>query len=178
MTFIDVTLYSSIAIMYNLFVHNLASMSYRDLQYDDKYENTLIMIVIFGISGIIISKCVIDKNKEYKNSLVSKGLYYGGIMLILTALFVNWENMTEELKLLLIAGVFVYLLWYSRKRDNYNVIKKEEEGKINEEIINEIVKNDDDDYTKKIEKGRQKIMNIQNQHNLNKQDMNPENQSS
>ena len=140
MGFIDIILYVSIAIMYNLFVHNLASISYKDLQYEEKHQNTVVMLVLFGGIGILISKIMDDKNKKYKNSFVSKGLYYGGILLILTSLFANWESIAEEMKLFVVAGVFGCLIWYGYRRETSIEKQKEEEGKINEEILSELVK--------------------------------------
>ena len=98
MGFIDIILYIGIAILYNLVVHNFASMTFKDLQYEEKHENTLIMLVIFGILGIAISK------------------------------------------LFLVVGIFGYLIWYSFKRDVNLIKKKQQEGIINEEIIDNILK--------------------------------------
>jgi hypothetical protein len=139
MGFIDVTLYISIAIMYNLFVHNLASLSYKDLQYEEKHQNTIIMLVLFGGIGILISKIMTEKCKQYNNTFVSKGLYYGGILLLLTALFANWENITEELKLLMVTGIFIFLVWYGYQRETTIEKKKELDGKLNEEIISQVI---------------------------------------
>lgn len=142
MGFVDTILYISIAIMYNLFVHNLASLSYKDLQYEEKHQNTIVMIILFGGIGILISKIMNDKYKKYKNSFVSKGLYYGGIILLFTALFANWETIAEEMKLLFFAGALALLVWYGYKRENgIDKVKKkkEEDAKINEEVISEIV---------------------------------------
>lgn len=142
MGFVDIILYVSIAIMYNLFVHNLASLSYKDLQYEEKHQNTIVMIILFGGIGILVSKIMNDKHKKYKNSFVSKGLYYGGILLIATALFANWETIVEEMRLLFFAGVLGLLIWYGYQRENrIDKVKKikEDDAKINEEVISEIV---------------------------------------
>lgn len=139
MGFVDIILYVSIALMYNLFVHNLASVSYKDLQYEEKHQNTIVMLVLFGGIGILISKIMDDKNKKYKNSFVSKGLYYGGILLILTSLFANWESIAEELKLFVVAGVLGCLMWYGYHRESTINKIKEEDGKINAEIVSELV---------------------------------------
>lgn len=144
MGFVDTILYISIGIIYNLFVHNLASLSYKDLQYEEKHQNTIVMIILFGGIGILVSKIMNDKYKKYKNSFVSKGLYYGGIILIFTALFANWETIAEEMKLLFFAGALALLVWYGYKRENtIDKVKKkkDEDAKINEEVISEIVNN-------------------------------------
>ena len=140
--FVDIIIYVSIAIIYNFFVHNLASISYKDLQYEEKHQNTIVMLVLFGGIGILISKIMDDKNKKYKNSVVSKGLYYGGILLILTSLFANWDSIAQELKLFGVAGVLGCLVWYGYNRETTENKKKEEDRKINEEILSELVNDD------------------------------------
>lgn len=139
MGFIDTALIISIAISYNLLIHMIASLSYRDLQFEEKNMNTIVLLILFGGIGILISKVLVDKNKELSDSYVSKGLYYGGILLILTAIFANWENIAEEVKLLAIAGIFGGLIWYGYNRDKNIIKKKQEEAKINEEILDELV---------------------------------------
>ena len=106
---------------------------------EEKVANTSVMLILFGGMGILISKIIHERNKKLKESFVSKGLYYGGILLIITAIFANWENISEEIKLLAIAGIFGGLIWYGYKRDKSLIQKKEEEAKINEEVLNELV---------------------------------------
>jgi len=134
MKIIDYIIIIGIAIIYNIFVHNIASLSYRELQYEDKHQNTIIMITLFGALGIIVSKFIIDKNKKYHNDYASKGLFLGGTILLITALYANWDYMTEELKLLFIGFVFMYLIWWGYKREKDKV-----DGKINEKIIDDIL---------------------------------------
>lgn len=139
MGLVDITLYVSIAIMYNLFVHSLASVSYKDMQYEEKHQNTVIMLILFGGIGILISKIMDDRNKKFKNSFVSKGLYYGGLLLIVTAIFANWQSIAEEMKLFLMAAILGCLIWYGYRRENNIKKQKEEESKWNEDAINDLV---------------------------------------
>lgn len=101
--------------MYNLFVHNLAQILYQDLQYDDKQNNTILLLMIFGVAGIIIAE-MLKRNKKYKNKYVSTGLKYGGIALILTVLVASWNDMGNELKLLGFGILFGLLIWYCYKK--------------------------------------------------------------
>lgn len=115
----DILIYTSIAITYNLFVHNLASITYQDSQYEEKHDSTIIMLIIFGAIAIIVSR-VINKNKEYNNKYAKNGLYYGGILLITTALLTNWSDIGGELRLLGAGLVLGLLIWYSYKIDTKN----------------------------------------------------------
>lgn len=141
MGFLDITLYVGIAIMYNLFVHNLASITYKDLQYEDKQKNTIIMLILFGGFGILIAKMITEKFTQYNNLYVSNGLFYGGVLLILTALFANWDTIAQEMRFIMITGIFAGLVWYGYRREENIVKKKEEDGKVNEDIIDKLVAN-------------------------------------
>lgn len=113
----DIFVFASIAIVYNIFVHNLASITYEDLQYKDKQDNTIIMILIMGIFSIVISK-ILSQNKKYNNKYVRNGLYYGGLLLILTVLFTNWADIGPELRLVGIGAILGGLILYGYKIDN------------------------------------------------------------
>ena len=118
MVITDIIIYVSIAIVYNLFVHNFASSSYKNCQYDEKHQNTIIMIVLFGAIGIIVAKMMEKNNKnKKKQSNIAKGLYYGGILLLLTALIANWDSVVEETRMFIAAGVLGCLIWYGYQKE-------------------------------------------------------------
>lgn len=139
MGFIDIILYSGIAIMYNVFVHNLASMTYKDLQFEEKNINTIIMIILFGGFGILIAKLLHEKYQKYDNPYVTNGLFYGGVLLIVTSLFANWDLIAQEMRFILITAIFGVLIWYGYKRNTDIEEKKQEEGKLNEEVITKLI---------------------------------------
>ena len=139
MAFTDIIIYISIALMYNILVHSLAATSYKDLQFKEKHINSIIMLILFGGIGILISKIINERNKDLQNSYVATGLYWGGILLLLTSIVASWNDLAEELKLIGIATIFGLLIWYGYNRDTKNLKKKEAEAKINEEIINELI---------------------------------------
>lgn len=112
----DVIIYALIAIVYNIFAHNFANTIYQDYQYNEKCQNTLIMIVVFGCAGILISKVVESKNDNKKTN-ISKGLFYGGCLLLLTAFIANWDSIIEESKMFITSGLLLGLLWYAYVRD-------------------------------------------------------------
>jgi len=139
MGFVDIILSGGIALMYNLFVHNLASITYKDLQYEEKNINTIIMIILFGGFGILIAKLLHEKYKQYDNPYLTNGLFYGGVLLIFTSLFANWDMIAQEMRFILITTIFGVLIWYGYKRNTSIEEKKNEEGKINEAVITKLI---------------------------------------
>lgn len=167
MGFLDITLYIGIAIMYNLFVHNLASLTYKDLQYDEKNTNTIVMIILFGGFGILIAKLLHEKYKQYDNPYVTNGLFYGGVLLIFTSLFANWDQIAQEMRFILITAIFGTLIWYGYKRNTSIEEKKKEEGKINEAVITKLINEEPIDKLKKqMKKSKQLKQKITKPNNI------------
>lgn len=109
-------IYLSIASIYNILVHNVASFLYKDQQYDEKNKSVTTFIIIAGIFAIVVAKLIEDKDD--KHVLVVKGMTIGGILLLITVLLVNWENITEEIKIISMMGIFGCILWYAFNKKN------------------------------------------------------------
>lgn len=113
---IDLIIIITIAIFYNLFIHILSSTQYKDYQYEEKRKKSCILIIIAGIFAIIVSK-ILDYYQTGR--LISKGLFWGGILLIITAIIASWNNkyISENIKLLIIGIIFAVLIWFGLKRE-------------------------------------------------------------
>jgi len=137
------TIYLSIAFLYNILVHNIASFLYKDQQYDEKNKSVTTFIIIAGIFAIVISKLIEDKDN--KHILVVKGMMIGGILLLITVLLVNWENITEEIKIIMMMGIFGYILWiaFNKKNKLNGKYKMEQEETKHEEMEEEETKQED-----------------------------------
>ena len=59
-------------------------------------------IVLHSLNPILI---------KYKNSIVSKGLYAGGIFLIITAIISNWDSVGDNFKIVLSGLILVIMIW-------------------------------------------------------------------
>lgn len=110
MGFFNIIIYTVIALLYNLFVHNLASVSYKDQQYNEKHTNTIMMLIIFGCLGLLVGKLIGDVNK-----FASNGLFYGGLLLLLTVLLTSWETISDEIRLGLLMGIIFCVVFYAHK---------------------------------------------------------------
>nr|QBK88542.1 MAG: hypothetical protein LCMiAC01_02190 [Mimivirus LCMiAC01] len=125
----DKSIYIFIAITYNLFAHAMASMLYKNIPYEEKHHNTIMFLVVAGIVAIVIAKIHLkkdnkdkDKDKDDKKEKsvahISKGLTVGGILLLITAAFANWENLTDSFKLIVSGACLLFFIWVSYKIKN------------------------------------------------------------
>lgn len=120
MSILDITVYSAIAISYNLFIHHLATILYKDLPFEERFDSSIMFIFIMGIVGLVIARIIINPDMRLSESVLSMGFGIGGLLLVLTAIVVSWEKMSDDLRLIISTGIFVGLVWvfynyYERK---------------------------------------------------------------
>lgn len=113
MIILDIGVYISIALAYNIFAHSLITSLYKDIPYGERYNKTIVMLLIFGVGALILSKLLLRDGQEYGDSVVSMGLGIGGGLLIFSALIGNWENMATDLKMYISAAIFIVIFWTS-----------------------------------------------------------------
>jgi|SRR3989304_8159794 len=130
-----------IAAFYNLLVHHLGSMMYNDLLFEDKVQKTIVFLLIAGIAGLVFGFIILKPGQSYKDSVVSKGLGLGGIILIITSFLGNWENMTDQGKLLISSLLFVGLIIFSHKYIDSTRGEGEEKGEREQKDNNKKRKN-------------------------------------
>ena len=115
----------SISLIYNLFIHYLTSMMYKDLPYAEKHNKTVVLLVVAGIIGIFLGKVVLKRKQD---GVVDRGLFIGGIMLVFTGFIANWENISDEIKLFASGVGLIIVIWlsykYLDKKDNKKKKKK------------------------------------------------------
>jgi len=108
----DAVIYIPLALIFNLFAHKVTSVLYRDLDYDEKLHRSVVLLFIIGVAAIVISKILL------KQKTIKKGMNIGGILLVITSLYANWENMTEEFKLIIFTMMFGTLLYYAHRKNS------------------------------------------------------------
>jgi len=124
MGLLNITVSTSIAILYNLFVHHMASIMFKDASYEDKINKSIIFILIAGVIAVIMSNLLFEPTKKTKSgrsstSVISSGLWLGGILLIITSIFVNWQTLSDDIKLLMIGVTLLALIYYSKRSLEY-----------------------------------------------------------
>jgi multisubunit Na+/H+ antiporter MnhB subunit len=115
MDILNKVVFIAIAIFYNLLVHHITSSMYQELPYEEKLSKTVVFLFMAGIGAIVISLLILRDDQKFSDSVVSKGLALGGSLLIVTSIFANWENISDEARISLSAITFGGLIYYSRK---------------------------------------------------------------
>lgn len=111
MNILDTIISGIIALIFNILVHNIISVTCKDMPFDDKITNGSTMMLVSGIIGIIVSYVSLKENKKYTDSVVSMGLGIGGALLLLTSLISNWSNIPEKLKLSMTIITFLIVVY-------------------------------------------------------------------
>ena len=111
-TFIDYFIILSIMITFNLFMHFLASSLWQNIPYSEKINKSTIFLFVAAILAITIG--LLFDNKKYLP--IKKGLYYGGIILMLTLILTYWNILSNEIKLLLFIILLSGFIWYYYKQ--------------------------------------------------------------
>lgn len=130
----------SIIIMYNFFIHHLASTMYRNLSYNKKHSKGIVLLILSGVIGIVLAKIVLKNG----NKVINKGLFYGGCLLILSGILINWSSTTDELKLMLTGGLLIGLIWFAHNKLSNN--SQNENDKKKDKETDKKNQNDDKNY--------------------------------
>ena len=101
-----------IAILYNMFFHKLPNIIFQDLQYSEKYNKTISLLLVSGIAAVVLNRLSIPENYR-----IRAGIGLGGLMLIFSALTNNWKNMQDMVKLSLIIIIFIFITLQSYKKN-------------------------------------------------------------
>lgn len=144
MTFFkDIMIAILFAIILNIFVHQLAFVLNSNLQYNEKFQRSLIVILIFGILSLVLGNTIFKSNKKYKNKVLRYGLNIGGVFMIIFSTVANWDKMDDVTKLIVFALLLFGIIWYvyrwyeydKNKKQKFDKSEKIEKKRINNKII-------------------------------------------
>ncbi len=131
MGLLDNTVVICIALVYNFFVHYMASTLYKNSNYHEKNQGTNSLLIVAGIAAMVVSKVILKEGQKYRDSVVSKGLMFGGFLLLLTVSLISWGTVSDETRLLITGAGFAGLLFFANKFfDNSSSKQKSSNKKI------------------------------------------------
>lgn len=113
-TILEIPAYTVISIAYNFFIHHLSTIIYRDMPFEEKYYKNITFLFIAGLTSIVLAKILFQKR------ILKNGITLGGIILILTSLVGNWENINDEIKLVISGASLLIILIYFNRKDKEN----------------------------------------------------------
>ena len=99
-------------IIYVIFIQKFADVIFCDDTYNDRYQKSLMLLFLAGVTAIILAQTIFTYNKTLQNEIIKHGFIIGGIILILYPIIIYWDKMTNETKLIVIAVIFGGLVWY------------------------------------------------------------------
>ena len=104
---------------YNIVVHNIVASSIKDVAYEDKINRSVIYLLVAGVFATVVSN-KIKKSKDHSNKglILSKGLWYGGLLLLISPLFVVWTGINNDLKQILMMLSLGIIVWWTNNNQN------------------------------------------------------------
>lgn len=108
----DIAIAVPLGVIYNVFVHKLANISLSGMEYNEKYQKSIIILFVAGIVGIIIAQNIFARKSYYKNRPIRYGMIFGSVLLITYSLITNWDKMDDNTKLVLMGIIMMGLVWY------------------------------------------------------------------
>lgn len=110
MTVFDKSISVTIAVVYNIVAHLITSRCTKELVFEDRVNRSVIYLVVAGVVGIVLSKKIKSEDKyNIKDKILSEGLWYGGLLLLITPLLAVWsaDNSTKIVILVVLLGLIV-----------------------------------------------------------------------
>lgn len=107
-----------IAVTYNIFIHQMISTGFQSYSYEHRMEYGMTVIFMAGIVGVVLAKVLLKKNEKLSDSIISMGFMIGGILLLLTAVMVNWDNISDDIRLFITGLLFCGVVYYFYKKKN------------------------------------------------------------
>jgi multisubunit Na+/H+ antiporter MnhB subunit len=109
----DMIIVTAIAIGYNVLAHQIVSVVNKGQDYDTKFDNSIVMLMIMGIVALVISKLFPTKlHTTYTDSAVNVGFGLAGALLIITAILFDWNNLGDVTQVLVITAIIMTIGYY------------------------------------------------------------------
>lgn len=128
----DLILSIPFGIIYYFFIDKLINVSLDEIGYDNKYQQSLIIIFIIGLIGLILAFTLFKNNPYFKNRTLQFGLILGNVLLLFYSIISNWNDIDDFTKVIIFSimlGILIWYYYYTRKSDkllvnkNYKKIK-------------------------------------------------------
>lgn len=114
---IDYGLYIIIPVIYNLIIHVLASTLTQNMPYKERYSNSLTLIIVAGLLALVIYNMYYDEEEGTQlENVIYQSLGLGGILLIITAILIDWQQLGDVMQVIIISTAFIMLFYFHYKK--------------------------------------------------------------
>jgi uncharacterized membrane protein YjfL (UPF0719 family) len=100
-----------IAILYNSLFYQITNILYRNSSLIEKRDNSIVILLIGSILGIIFVNLT-----EEKNNAIFNGIKYGSYFLLVSTFINFWPFLSDELKLFGSLICFSTLIYYYNQK--------------------------------------------------------------
>lgn len=92
--------------------------------YNDRIQKSFILSFIVGLTYIIIGLTVFSEKSNLDNQALQFAMYMSGLFLIINAVVFNWNNLSDNTKIIILALTTIAFIMYSytNKRSNVKII--------------------------------------------------------
>ena len=106
--------------MYVITVNKSLNVYLSDLTYSDRFQQSTLIIFMIALLSLTLAYTIFDSNENYKNNIIKMGLIFGAIWIMFHSLFINWDIISEQIKLLVVGVLFALIIWFSYNTNNTN----------------------------------------------------------
>lgn len=114
----DLFLSIPIGVIYNMIIHETATLFNDKFSYKDKVQRSLLMVFGGGLIGFIIAMFILSG--DIQNTALKYGLILGSILLISHSIFYNWHLMQNDTRIIVMILALFALIWYSYSNNSSN----------------------------------------------------------
>lgn len=104
-----------IAVLFDALIFSFSESFYLDLELEQKIEKSLFISFVISI-GTLIGLYTCFRKTKYRNWTIERGLYMGSIAMIIYTIFGNWNTMSNNGKMMILAVSFAVLICLSYKQ--------------------------------------------------------------
>ena len=113
MSTFDNTVAVIVAVIYNIFAHYVVSCTTTNMPHKDKLQKATMALLFIGFVAIFISKKLEDSSRDLDKQVLSRGLWYGGLLLVLTPIVSTLEDTTLDIQLVALVIILGGIIWLS-----------------------------------------------------------------
>lgn len=109
----DVATSVPLAIIIYMFTEKSIIATTSENKFNDRVQKSFILSFIVGLVYIVLGMTVFDEKSNMENKPIQLALYGSGGFMIFNSIFVNWNNLDESTKMIILGIMIASCTLYS-----------------------------------------------------------------